>query len=248
MADGPARRLRDLGGGRARRPADPEPARLRAARAARAGPHRGRAPGSTARPTSSVLRRIGDAARRGAQPRRDRGACSSSRPRSPACAPRWPGCAPDDLRECLPPYGVESCMSPGVVVLLVAVVARPRLRLLAGPHRRPVPRHPRRTTGRSAGAGRARRRGRPRSRDRHRCSRGPRGPTDLGERATLLQFSSAFCAPCRATRRVLGEVAGLVPGVTHVEVDAEHHLDVVRRAAASCARRPRWCSTPRVAR
>ncbi len=50
----------------------------------------------------------------------------------------------------------------------------------------------------------------------------------LGERATLLQFSSAFCAPCRATRRVLGEVAGLVPGVTHVEVDAEHHLDIVR--------------------
>ena len=50
----------------------------------------------------------------------------------------------------------------------------------------------------------------------------------LGERATLLQFSSAFCAPCRATRRVLGEVAELVPGVTHVEVDAEHHLDVVR--------------------
>jgi len=50
----------------------------------------------------------------------------------------------------------------------------------------------------------------------------------LGERATLVQFSSAFCAPCRATRRVLGEVADLVPGVTHVEVDAEHHLDVVR--------------------
>jgi len=46
--------------------------------------------------------------------------------------------------------------------------------------------------------------------------------------ATLLQFSSAFCAPCRATRRVLGEVAELVPGVTHVEIDAEHHLDVVR--------------------
>jgi thiol-disulfide isomerase/thioredoxin len=51
----------------------------------------------------------------------------------------------------------------------------------------------------------------------------------LGERATLLQFSSAFCAPCRATRRVLGEVAELVPGVTHVEIDAEHHLELVRR-------------------
>jgi thiol-disulfide isomerase/thioredoxin len=50
-----------------------------------------------------------------------------------------------------------------------------------------------------------------------------------GERATLLQFSSAFCAPCRATRRVLGEVAAVVPGVRHVEVDAEAHLDLVRR-------------------
>ena len=50
----------------------------------------------------------------------------------------------------------------------------------------------------------------------------------LGERATLLQFSSAFCAPCRATRRVLADVAGLVDGVAHVEVDAEHHLDATR--------------------
>ncbi|AEY87808.1 thioredoxin [Streptomyces hygroscopicus subsp. jinggangensis 5008] len=51
---------------------------------------------------------------------------------------------------------------------------------------------------------------------------------ELGERATLVQFSSAFCAPCRATRRVLAEVAAMVPGVTHVEVDAEAHLDLVR--------------------
>lgn len=49
-----------------------------------------------------------------------------------------------------------------------------------------------------------------------------------GERATLLQFSSAFCAPCRATRRVLADVAGTVPGVSHVEVDAEDNLDLVR--------------------
>lgn len=51
----------------------------------------------------------------------------------------------------------------------------------------------------------------------------------LGERATLLQFSSAFCAPCRATRRTLSEVAAAVPGVVHLEVDAEHHLELVRR-------------------
>lgn len=52
---------------------------------------------------------------------------------------------------------------------------------------------------------------------------------ELGERATLLQFSSAFCAPCRATRRTLSEVAEIVPGVVHLEVDAEHHLELVRR-------------------
>jgi thiol-disulfide isomerase/thioredoxin len=52
---------------------------------------------------------------------------------------------------------------------------------------------------------------------------------ELGERATLLQFSSAFCAPCRTTRRVLADVAEAVPGVAHIEVDAEHHLDLVRR-------------------
>ena len=50
-----------------------------------------------------------------------------------------------------------------------------------------------------------------------------------GERATLVQFSSAFCAPCRATKRILGDVAAVVPGVVHVEIDAEHHLKVVRR-------------------
>ncbi|MFF8864173.1 TlpA family protein disulfide reductase [Streptomyces sp. NPDC015139] len=51
---------------------------------------------------------------------------------------------------------------------------------------------------------------------------------ELGERATLVQFSSAFCAPCRATRRILGEVAGMVPGVTHLEIDAEDRLTLVR--------------------
>lgn len=55
------------------------------------------------------------------------------------------------------------------------------------------------------------------------------GGRRAGERVTLLQFSSAFCAPCRATRRTLSEVAAVVPGVTHVELDAEACLDVVRR-------------------
>jgi thiol-disulfide isomerase/thioredoxin len=52
---------------------------------------------------------------------------------------------------------------------------------------------------------------------------------EFGERATLVLFSTAFCVPCRATRRILGEIADTVDGVAHVEIDAEAHLDLVRR-------------------
>ncbi|MFI6238238.1 TlpA family protein disulfide reductase [Micromonospora sp. NPDC050784] len=48
---------------------------------------------------------------------------------------------------------------------------------------------------------------------------------------TLVQFSSAYCAPCRATRRLLTEVEGRVDGITVVEIDAERHLDEVRALA-----------------
>ena len=61
----------------------------------------------------------------------------------------------------------------------------------------------------------------------------PEFPAVYGDRATLLQFSSAFCAPCRATRRTLAEIAGMVDGVRHVEVDAEAHLELVRRLGIS---------------
>ena len=39
-------------------------------------------------------------------------------------------------------------------------------------------------------------------------------PGPLGERATLVQFSSTFCAPCRATRLVLDRVISTTTGVT----------------------------------
>jgi thiol-disulfide isomerase/thioredoxin len=45
---------------------------------------------------------------------------------------------------------------------------------------------------------------------------------------TLVQFSSAFCAPCRSTRVLLRDIAAGRPDVAHVEVDAESHLDEVR--------------------
>jgi thiol-disulfide isomerase/thioredoxin len=59
------------------------------------------------------------------------------------------------------------------------------------------------------------------------------GVERLGERATLVQFSSAFCRPCVATRRILGEVAAMVDGVTHVDVDAEARLELVRELGVS---------------
>lgn len=51
----------------------------------------------------------------------------------------------------------------------------------------------------------------------------------LGQRATLLQFSSGFCAPCRATRSDLADVAARAEGVTLVELDVAERLDLVRR-------------------
>ncbi|NUT36693.1 MAG: thioredoxin family protein [Hamadaea sp.] len=49
-----------------------------------------------------------------------------------------------------------------------------------------------------------------------------------GTPLTLVQFSSAFCAPCRATRVLCEQAAATVPGVSHLEVDAESHLGAVR--------------------
>lgn len=51
----------------------------------------------------------------------------------------------------------------------------------------------------------------------------------IGPVATLVHFSTAFCQPCRATRRVLSEVAAMLDGVAHIEIDAEARLDLVRR-------------------
>ncbi|MDR6117210.1 thiol-disulfide isomerase/thioredoxin [Aeromicrobium sp. SORGH_AS981] len=51
----------------------------------------------------------------------------------------------------------------------------------------------------------------------------------LGDRLTFVQFSSAFCSPCRATRALLSDVVATRPDVVHVEVDAESHLHLVRR-------------------
>ncbi|MGY1718488.1 thioredoxin family protein [Blastococcus sp. SYSU DS0552] len=45
---------------------------------------------------------------------------------------------------------------------------------------------------------------------------------------TVVQFSTAFCGPCRATRARLARLAATRPGLVTVHVDAESHLDEVR--------------------
>jgi thiol-disulfide isomerase/thioredoxin len=53
--------------------------------------------------------------------------------------------------------------------------------------------------------------------------------SELGRRVTLLQFSSAFCTPCRATRVLLADISSGLDGVKHIDIDAEDNLELVRR-------------------
>ena len=50
----------------------------------------------------------------------------------------------------------------------------------------------------------------------------------LGSRATMVQFSSAFCTPCRATHSLLSQMVLTMNDVKHIQVDAESHLELVR--------------------
>ena len=45
---------------------------------------------------------------------------------------------------------------------------------------------------------------------------------------TVVQFSTAFCGPCRATRARLHQLRATRPGLAYVDVDAEENLDAVR--------------------
>jgi thioredoxin-like negative regulator of GroEL len=45
---------------------------------------------------------------------------------------------------------------------------------------------------------------------------------------TVVQFSTAFCGPCRTTKARLEHLRSTRPGLAYVHVDAESHLDEVR--------------------
>ena len=75
-----------------------------------------------------------------------------------------------------------------------------------------------------------------RSRGEFRAKKSLHGPTltaqiigtPLGSKATMVQFSSAFCTPCRATKALLEDMVKTMPDVRYAHIDAESHLELVR--------------------
>lgn len=51
----------------------------------------------------------------------------------------------------------------------------------------------------------------------------------LGGRATLLQFSTEVCAPCKSTARVLDDLAARTADVAHVDLDVTHRPELASR-------------------
>lgn len=52
---------------------------------------------------------------------------------------------------------------------------------------------------------------------------------DMGERATLLQFSSPYCQPCKVTHEMLERTQAAHDGVAHVDLQVADHLDMVNK-------------------
>ena len=55
------------------------------------------------------------------------------------------------------------------------------------------------------------------------------GLDELATGATLVQFSTEFCATCPGTRRYLQQMAGERGGVAHVDVDLTHRPELAKR-------------------
>lgn len=56
-----------------------------------------------------------------------------------------------------------------------------------------------------------------------------RAALDPAAPVTLVQLSTAFCAPCRHTRVLLADLAGRTEGLRHVELDVTHRPEVATR-------------------
>ncbi|MEN0127836.1 MAG: thioredoxin family protein [Brevundimonas sp.] len=50
--------------------------------------------------------------------------------------------------------------------------------------------------------------------------------SELGAAATVVQFSSTFCQPCRMTRIVVQRAVDTTPDVAYVDLDVADHLEL----------------------
>ena len=53
--------------------------------------------------------------------------------------------------------------------------------------------------------------------------------TSLGQRATVVQFSTSFCSSCRAAKVLISDEGSKQSDIKYVEIDAESNLELVRR-------------------
>lgn len=73
------------------------------------------------------------------------------------------------------------------------------------------------------------RQGRPRRHIPHEVIQpGRLGAEQLGETATLLQFSTELCARCPGVHRTLEQVAAAREGVAHLDIDVTHRPDIAK--------------------
>ncbi len=53
--------------------------------------------------------------------------------------------------------------------------------------------------------------------------------TSLGQRATVVQFSTSFCSSCRAAKVLISDEVSKQSDIKYVEIDAESNLELVRK-------------------
>ena len=55
------------------------------------------------------------------------------------------------------------------------------------------------------------------------------GTPTLGQTATLVQFSTEMCSPCRQTHAILAEISAEQPTIVHIEVDLTQRADLANK-------------------
>ena len=52
---------------------------------------------------------------------------------------------------------------------------------------------------------------------------------ELGQRVTILQFSSAFCSPCKATAQIITNLVNNMNDVVYTQIKSEENLKLIEK-------------------